>query len=240
MTETIPTFDKEAYVSAIENHMQWMQIGEGFRQNPNDPRLRQVIGAQSHYADPNTFVGEQPDVIQAYVDGSISDLLMGVQETTVNNSKLILTDIVDSLQNPGDAINMVLSAGLMPFEGDDRYASTTEAHKAVVTARAIIEGKNAGAAASDIVKEYGLGPGVTEAVQYHLNANPEGLLGIYASSVLGAKAQKLAQEFARKSDGALKKKHLIDYANYTYTNAADKAKPTQAIAGMAYGLYKEE
>jgi len=237
MTNTIPTFNPTEYVAAIDSHMQWMQLGEGLKQNPYDPRLRQTIGAMQ-YGDPNSLLRETPDVLQSYANANASDLLRTVQGTTIAHSKKILTDIVNGFDNPGQAIDLVLGAELMPFEGDDRYKSTTAAHKSVMAAQAIIQGKNVAAAAGDIIGEYEFGQSVQEAVRYHANANPNGLLNIYASSVLSAKVQKFAQEFARKEDGALKKKHLIDYAQYAFENARDQSKPAQAIAGIAYGTYK--
>jgi hypothetical protein len=235
MTTTIPTFDPAAYVAAIEGHSQWTQFGEGLKQNPYDPRLRQAIGAMQ-FGDPNSLVGEQPDIVQAYVNGNVGDLLKTVQDTTIDNSKRILTDIVDGMSNPGQALDLILGAGLMPFEGDDRYKTTTSTHKSVARAQAIIQGKNIGAAAADIVEEYGLGQGVQDAVQYHANANPESLLNIYGTSVLSVKVGKFAQEFTKK-DGELKKTHLTNYAQYAFTNSEDKTKPAQSLAGMAHAVY---
>ncbi len=238
MTNTIPTFDPKDYVSAIQNHMQWMQLGEGLKKSPFDPQLRQVIGATSHYANPSVFIGESPDVVQAYADGNIADYLEKVRETTVNHSKRILTDIVDGFDNAGQSVDLILGTGLMPYKGDDKYASITDAHESVVVADNIIQSKNIGAAAVDIVKEYDLGQGVAGAVQYHAGANPEGLLRIYANTVFDAKVQKFAQEFARKKDGELKKSQLANYANYVFKNAQDQAMPAMGIAALAQKAYK--
>ena len=239
MTDTIQTFDKRAYVSAIENYDQWMQLSEKVKENPNDPQLKQIVGAVSDFADPSVFMQETPDVVQSYVNGYVSDFMTNVRETTVNNSKTILTAIVDGFDNPGQSIGLIGRTGLMPFEGDDRYKSATDAHKAVAIAQAIIKGKNVDAAAADIVDEYGMGLGVQDAVKYHAGANPEGLINIYASTVFGVKIGKFNQEFAR-NDGALKKTHLANYANYIFTNADDNSEAALAIAGMAHEKYSKE
>lgn len=245
MTNTIPTFNPAEYVTAIEDHARWAHIAEGLKKNPNDPSLKQNLGVLVYNspnafitADPTTGTIPTPDVLQTYANAGVSDSSNLVQKTTIDNSKRILTDIVGGFSKPEDSLGLLLRTGLMPFEGDDRYKTTTAAHKSVVVAKKIIEEKDVGSAAIDIVKEYEFGQSLQEAVRYHANANPNGLLNIYASSVYGAKIQKLAQEFVRKEDGALKKKHLVDYAQYAFENAGDKSKPAQAIAGIAYGTYK--
>lgn len=237
MTDTIPTFDPKEYVTSIQAHSQWTNLGNAFRQNPNDPQIWQAIGALQ-YGSPEALLQERPDVVQAYAEGNIADYLEKIRSTTVDHSKRILTDIVEGFDNPLQSVDLVLGTGLMPFEGDDRYKDITKAHKSVVVADNIIQSKNVAAAAEDIVSEYDFGQGVAGAVQYHANANPNGLLNIYASSVFEAKLQKFAKEFAKKEDGALKKTQLTNYANYVFTNAEDQTQPALGIAGLAHKVYK--
>jgi len=229
------TFDPKAYVVSVEDYMKFEQLKAQFDQQPHNPQLRMAAGAEI-YGDPLSFADVNPDVVAFYLQDSLSnrngtgkfDL---VRKATEENSSQLLEDIANSFQVPGEVVPFVMQ---MPyFEGDERYAAITAAHKALAKTQDNIRSRNMGAIVKDIVTDYGL----ADSVLYHARANPDSLINVYSHGVLGARMAQLESEFTRKDDGAVKTRTVKNYSQYVFDNASDRNAAVRAVALQAHQVY---
>ena len=234
-------FDTNNYKTGIEDMLKWEQLKTETDRAPESAQLRMIVGGEM-WGDVGAYNGVGSDVLFNDVMIKNRAVLGALITQTRDNLGEIVTDLTAHYagqENPvQEALPLIME---MPFyEGDDRYASITTAHKAVAQAKANIDSGNVGAMARDMFEDP-VYAGLEEAIAYRMRADQNtggsSLTQIYKNGVFPRRVADLGSEFVRKSDEGFKETTFKNYVKYVFENAEDTGAATRSIALAAYGIY---